>query len=99
MLTGPVPATRKALRRQTGAYEIDLIEVNEASPASSACSFARRGGCIIIHGGAIALHSLGVRGAADDDPLHALEIDNKRYGRKPCCGGGMGTGTIIERLG
>jgi acetyl-CoA acyltransferase len=106
MLTGPVPATRKALQKAKLALgEIDLIEVNEAF-ASVIGMFIRETGAdpsiINVHGGAIALgHPLGASGARlMTTLLHALETDNKRYGLQTmCCGGGMGTGTIIERLG
>jgi acetyl-CoA acetyltransferase family protein len=105
MLTGPVPATRKALQKAGLALgEIDLIEVNEAF-ASVVAMFIRETGAdpsiINVHGGAIALgHPLGASGARlMTTLLHALETQDKRYGLQTmCCGGGMGTGTIIERV-
>jgi acetyl-CoA acetyltransferase len=54
-----------------------------------------------VHGGAIALgHPLGGSGARlMTTLLNALETHGKRYGLQTmCCGGGMGTGTIIERV-
>ncbi|MBZ0289580.1 MAG: acetyl-CoA C-acetyltransferase, partial [Anaerolineae bacterium] len=54
-----------------------------------------------VHGGAIALgHPLGASGARlMTTLLHALDTHDKRYGLQTmCCGGGMGTGTILERL-
>ena len=58
-------------------------------------------GKVNVHGGAIALgHPLGASGARlMTTLLNALEIHDKRFGLQTmCCGGGMGTGTIIERL-
>jgi len=54
-----------------------------------------------VHGGAIAIgHPLGASGARlMTTLLHALETHDKKYGLQTmCCGGGMGTGTIVERL-
>jgi acetyl-CoA acyltransferase len=105
MLTGPVPATRKALSKAGMTLdEIDLFEVNEAFAAVIAL-WKREIGAdmskVNVHGGAIALgHPLGASGARlMTTLLHALETHDKRYGLQTmCCGGGMGTGTIIERL-
>ncbi|MGQ9908126.1 MAG: thiolase family protein [Candidatus Flexifilum sp.] len=105
MLTGPVPATRKALAKAGLTLEqIDLFEVNEAF-ASVIGLWAREIGAdmsrVNVHGGAIALgHPLGASGARLMTTLvHALETHDKRYGLQTmCCGGGMGTGTIVERL-
>lgn len=105
MLTGPIAATRKALQR-TGMTldQIDLFEVNEAF-ASVIGMWQRETGAdmskVNVHGGAIALgHPLGASGARlMTTLLHALETHGGRYGLQTmCCGGGMGTGTIIERL-
>ncbi len=105
MLTGPVPATRKALAKAGMTLDqIDLFEVNEAFAAVIAL-WKREIGAdmrkVNVHGGAIALgHPLGASGARlMTTLLHALETHDKRFGLQTmCCGGGMGTGTIIERL-
>ncbi len=105
MLTGPVEATRKALTRANMTLDqIDLFEVNEAF-ASVIGMWKREISAdmskVNVHGGAIALgHPLGASGARlMTTLLHALETHDKRYGLQTmCCGGGMGTGTIIERL-
>jgi acetyl-CoA acyltransferase len=105
MLTGPIAATRKVLSRaRLDLDQIDLFEVNEAF-ASVISMWQREIGAdmakVNVHGGAIALgHPLGASGARLMTTLiHALETHNKRYGLQTmCCGGGMGTGTIIERL-
>src|SRR5262249_43576889 len=105
MLTGPVPATRKALTRAgMRPDQIDLFEVNEAFAAVIGM-WKREIGAdmsrVNVHGGAIALgHPLGASGARlMTTLLNALEIHDKRFGLQTmCCGGGMGTGTIIERL-
>jgi len=106
MLTGPVSATRKALQKAGMTLEqIDLFEVNEAF-ATVIGMWKREIGAdmskVNVHGGAIALgHPLGASGARlMTTLLHALETHDKRFGLQTmCCGGGMGTGTIIERLG
>jgi len=105
MLTGPIEATRKVLARAGMALDaIDLFEVNEAFAAVIGM-WQREIGAdmrrVNVHGGAIALgHPLGASGARLMTTLiHALETHGKRYGLQTmCCGGGMGTGTIIERL-
>jgi acetyl-CoA acyltransferase len=105
MLTGPVGATKKALEKAGMTLDqIDLFEVNEAF-ASVIAMWKREIGAdmdkVNIHGGAIALgHPLGASGARlMTTLLHALDTHDKRYGLQTmCCGGGMGTGTIIERL-
>jgi acetyl-CoA acetyltransferase family protein len=106
MLTGPLEATRKALAKAgLQRDDIDLFEVNEAF-ASVLAMWQREIGAdmarVNVHGGAIALgHPLGASGARIMTTLlHALEARGGRYGLQTmCCGGGMGTGTIIERLG
>ncbi|MBK8139344.1 MAG: thiolase family protein [Chloroflexi bacterium] len=105
MLTGPIPATRKALDRAGLSFDqIDLFEVNEAFAAVIAMWRKEYGADmskVNVHGGAIALgHPLGASGARlMTTLLHALETHDKRYGLQTmCCGGGMGTGTVIERL-
>ncbi len=105
MLTGPISATKKALDKAGMTLDqIDLFEVNEAF-ASVIAMWKREIGAdmsrVNVHGGAIALgHPLGASGARlMTTLLHALETHDKRYGLQTmCCGGGMGTGTIIERI-
>ena len=105
MLTGPIPATRKVLQRAGMAVEdIDLFEVNEAF-ASVPRIWERDIGVdldrVNIYGGAIALgHPLGGSGARLMTTLiNALETTGSRYGLQTmCCGGGMATATIIERI-
>lgn len=105
MLTGPVPATPKALAKAGMTLDqIDAFEVNEAF-ASVIAMWKREIGAdmakVNVHGGAIALgHPLGASGARlMTTLLHALETHGGRFGLQTmCCGGGMGTGTIIERL-
>ena len=105
MLTGPLGATRHALARAGLSLDaIDLFEVNEAFASVIAVwrrEFDVAMTKVNIHGGAIALgHPLGASGARlMTTLLHALETHDRRYGLQTmCCGGGMGTGTIIERL-
>lgn len=105
MLTGPIGATRKALQKAGMTLDqIDLFEVNEAFAAVIGM-WQRDIGAdmnkVNVHGGAIALgHPLGASGARlMTTLLHALETHDKQFGLQTmCCGGGMGTGTIIERL-
>ncbi len=105
MLTGPVPATRKVLdAARLTIDDIDLFEVNEAF-ASVVLMWQRETGVSLdrvnVNGGAMALgHPLGATGARlMTTLLHALERRGGRYGLQAmCCGGGLGTGTIIERL-
>lgn len=105
MLTGPVPATKKVLQKAGMTIDqIDLFEVNEAF-ATVVKMWEKETGAdmnkVNVHGGAIALgHPLGGSGARLMTTLiNALETHNKRYGLQTmCCGGGMATGTIIERL-
>lgn len=105
MLTGPIAATHKALSRAGLSFDdVDLFEVNEAFAAVVAMwqrEFNADMGKVNVHGGAIALgHPLGGSGARlMTTLLNALETHGKRYGLQTmCCGGGMGTGTIVERL-
>jgi acetyl-CoA C-acetyltransferase len=105
MLKGPIPATRKVLK-QTGLsiHDIDVFEVNEAF-ASVVLAWMKEvepnPERVNPNGGAIALgHPTGCTGARlITTALHELERTNRRYGLiAMCCGGGLGTGTIIERL-
>lgn len=105
MLTGPVSATQKVLKKAGMTMDdIDLFEVNEAFAVVIAMWQQETGADMAkvnVHGGAIALgHPLGASGARlMTTLLNALDVHGKRYGLQTmCCGGGMGTGTIIERL-
>ena len=106
MLTGPIAATRRVLQ-QAGLTldDIDLFEVNEAF-APVPIVWMRELGVshdrLNVNGGAIALgHPLGASGARImTSMLHELERRGARYGLQAiCCAGGMGTATVIERLG
>jgi acetyl-CoA C-acetyltransferase len=105
MLKGPIPATRKILK-ETGlsVHDIDTFEVNEAF-ASVVLAWEKElepnAERVNPNGGAIALgHPTGCTGARlITTALHELERTGGRYGViAMCCGGGLGTGTIIERL-
>jgi acetyl-CoA C-acetyltransferase len=105
MLTGPIPATQALLERTgIGLGDIDLFEVNEAF-ASVVLAWAKETGADLErtnpNGGAIALgHPLGATGCfLLTKAVHELERSGGRYALVTmCCGGGLGTGTIIERL-
>lgn len=105
MLTGPIEATKKVLARAGMSLDdIDLFEVNEAF-ATVIKMWEKEIGAdmakVNVHGGAIALgHPLGGSGARlMTTLLNALETHGKRYGLQTmCCGGGMATATIVERL-
>jgi acetyl-CoA acyltransferase len=105
MLTGPIPATRKLLERNGMAMEdIDLVEINEAF-ASVVAAWRREldpdMDRVNVNGGAIALgHPLGSSGARlITTLLHEMERSDKQIGLVTmCCGGGLGTGTLIERV-
>jgi acetyl-CoA C-acetyltransferase len=105
MLTGPIPATRKALAKaKLTVDDIDLFECNEAF-ASVPLAWAKD--CHVplakvnVNGGAIAHgHPLGATGAALVTKLvNELERTGKRYGLSTMCiGFGQGIATIVERL-
>jgi acetyl-CoA C-acetyltransferase len=105
MLTGPAPATRKALAKAGMTIDqIDLIEVNEAF-AAVVLRFMHEMGVphdkVNVNGGAIAMgHPLGATGAMILGTLvDELERRDLRYGLATLCvGGGMGIATIIERV-
>ncbi|MFI8006322.1 acetyl-CoA C-acetyltransferase [Streptomyces sp. NBC_00178] len=105
MLTGPAPATRKALAKAGLTIDdIDLVEINEAF-AGVVLRFVRDMGLSLdkvnVNGGAIALgHPLGATGAMILGTLiDELERQDKRYGLATLCvGGGMGVATVVERL-
>ena len=105
MLTGPITATPKVLKKAgLELKDIDLIEINEAF-ASVILAWKREVKPdmtkVNVNGGAIALgHPLGATGARlMTTLLHELERTGGRYGMQlMCCGGGLGTATVIERL-
>ncbi|MCX0272777.1 acetyl-CoA C-acyltransferase [Nocardia zapadnayensis] len=105
MLTGPIPATQALLERTGLTLEdMDVIEINEAF-ASVVLAWAHETKAdmsrVNINGGAIALgHPLGATGGVLlTKALNELERTGGRYALVTMCvGGGMGTGTIIERL-
>jgi acetyl-CoA acetyltransferase family protein len=105
MLTGPIPATHKLLERNGMTVDdIDLFEVNEAfAPVVLAWSRELKPDMdrVNVNGGAMALgHPLGSTGARlITTLLHELERSDKEVGLVTmCCGGGLGTGTIIQRV-
>ena len=104
MLEGPIPATAAVLK-QAGLQlkDIDLFEVNEAF-ASVPLAWLKETGAdpakLNVNGGAIAIgHPLGASGARlMNHLLYELERRDLRYGLQTmCCGGGLGTATIIDR--
>src|SRR5436189_113147 len=105
MLTGPIPATHKLLDRNGMKIgDIDLIEINEAF-ASVIAAWRRELGPdmdrVNVNGGAIALgHPLGSTGARLlTTLLHELERSDQEVGLETMsCGGGLGTGTLIQRV-
>jgi acetyl-CoA acetyltransferase family protein len=105
MLTGPIPATQKLLdRNKMSISDIDLIEINEAfAPVVAAWRREHSPDMdrVNVNGGAMALgHPLGSTGARlITTLLHELERSDKEVGMVTmCCGGGLGTGTLIERV-
>ncbi|MFJ2755419.1 thiolase family protein [Nocardioides sp. NPDC087217] len=106
MLTGPISATHKVLRRAGLTIgDIDAYEVNEAFasvPLAWAAEFNSDPGKLNPRGGAIALgHPLGGSGTRlMATMVNHLEATGGRYGLQTMCeGGGMANATIIERLG
>ncbi|MEM9606669.1 MAG: steroid 3-ketoacyl-CoA thiolase [Actinomycetota bacterium] len=105
MLTGPIDATRLLLERNgMSISDIDLTEINEAF-ASVALAWAKELGADLEttnpNGGAIALgHPLGGTGAVlMTKAVHELaRADLETALVTMCCGGGLGTGTLIQRL-
>jgi acetyl-CoA acetyltransferase family protein len=105
MLTGPIPATAKVLKKAgLQLKDIDLFEVNEAF-APVVLAWQHETGAdmekVNYNGGAIALgHPLGASGARlITTLLHELERQDARYGLSTMCiGYGMGIATIIERI-
>jgi acetyl-CoA C-acetyltransferase len=105
MLEGPIDATQRLLSRNgLSIDQIDNFEINEAF-ASVVLAWAKATGAnpetTNPNGGAIALgHPLGATGAfLMTKSLYELERTGGRYGLiSMCCGGGLGTGTFIERI-
>ena len=105
MLEGPIPGTAAVLKRAgLELHSIDLFEVNEAF-ASVVLAWQKETGADLaktnVNGGAIAVgHPLGASGAVlMTRLLHELERRDGRYGLETmCCGGGLGTATIIDRV-
>jgi len=105
MLEGPIPATRIILKRNDILMDdIDYIEINEAfAPVIAAWRRELNPDMERVNprGGAMALgHPLGSTGARlITTLLHELEDDDKEVGLVTmCCGGGIGTGTLIQRI-
>jgi acetyl-CoA acyltransferase len=105
MLEGPIPATRKLLERNRMTIgDIDYTEINEAfAPVVAAWRREYQPDMERVNprGGAMALgHPLGSTGARlVTTLLHELEDDDKEIGLVTmCCGGGLGTGTLIQRV-
>jgi acetyl-CoA acetyltransferase family protein len=105
MLEGPIPATAKLLERnKMSMSDIDRTEINEAF-APVVAAWAREHGPdmdkVNVRGGAMALgHPLGSTGARlITTLLHTLEDEDQEIGLVTmCCGGGLGTGTLIQRI-
>jgi acetyl-CoA acetyltransferase len=105
MLTGPIPATRKLLQRNGMTVDdIDLFEVNEAF-SSVVLAWERELkpdlDRVNVNGGAIALgHPVGASGARlIATAVAELERRDAEFALVTmCCGGGLGTGTLIQRV-
>jgi acetyl-CoA acetyltransferase family protein len=105
MLEGPIPATAKILARNSITMgDIDYVEINEAF-APVVAAWQREHGAdmerVNPRGGAMALgHPIGSTGARlITTLLHELEDDDKELGLVTmCCGGGLGTATLIQRV-
>jgi acetyl-CoA acyltransferase len=105
MLTGPIPATRKILdRNRMTIDDLDFIEINEAfAPVVAAWAREHEPDMDKVNprGGAMALgHPLGSTGARLlTTLLHELEDEDREIGLVTmCCGGGLGTATLIQRV-
>jgi acetyl-CoA acyltransferase len=105
MLTGPIPATAKILERNRMTMaDIDFVEINEAfAPVVAAWAREHKPDMDRVNprGGAMALgHPLGSTGARlITTLLHELEDEDREIGLVTmCCGGGLGTATLIQRV-
>jgi len=105
MLEGPIPATRRMLERQGMTIDdVDVVEINEAF-ASVVLAWAKEVGAdlerVNPNGGAIALgHPLGGTGCIlVTKAVHELERSDRETALVTmCCGGGLGTGTLLQRV-
>ena len=105
MLEGPIPASRQLLEKSgLGIDDIDVVEINEAF-ASVVLAWAQELGPdmerVNPNGGAISLgHPLGGTGCVlITKAVHELVRSRGEYGLVTmCCGGGLGTGTLIQRV-
>lgn len=105
MLTGPITATQQLLERNSMSIgDIDVVEINEAF-ASVVLAWQKETGAdmdtVNPNGGAIAIgHPLGGTGAILlTKAVHELHRSDKEFALiTMCCGGGLGTGTLIQRL-
>jgi acetyl-CoA acetyltransferase len=105
MLTGPIPATKAILKRNGMTLDdVDLVEINEAF-ASVTAAWQREVepdmSRVNVNGGAMALgHPVGSTGARlVTTLLHELERTDGEMGLVTmCCGGGLGTATLIQRI-
>jgi acetyl-CoA acyltransferase len=105
MLTGPIPATQKILDRNSMTIgDIDVVEINEAfAPVVAAWAREHKPDMDRVNprGGAMALgHPLGSTGARLlTTLLHELEDEDRETGLVTmCCGGGLGTATLVQRV-
>ncbi len=105
MLTGPIPATAKILERNGMAIgDLDVIEINEAfAPVVAAWAREHKPDMDRVNprGGAMALgHPLGSTGARLlTTLLHEMEDEDRETGLVTmCCGGGLGTATLVQRV-
>jgi acetyl-CoA C-acetyltransferase len=104
MLEGPIPSTEKLLKNEgISIDDVDVVEINEAF-ASVVLAWAKTTGAnmnrVNPNGGAISLgHPLGATGCfLTTKAVHELERSGGTYGLVTmCCGGGLGTGTLIKR--
>jgi acetyl-CoA C-acetyltransferase len=105
MLEGPIPATERLLSRSgLSLSDIDVVEINEAF-ASVVLAWAKTLDADMAkvnpNGGAIALgHPLGATGCfLITKAVHELQRSDGEYGLVTmCCGGGLGTGTLLQRV-
>ena len=105
MGVGPVPATRKAMKKaKLTVQDMDLIEANEAFAAQFLAVGKELNfdmDKVNIHGGAVALgHPIGASGARIlVTLLHSLEAEKKKLGLATLCiGGGMGFAMVVEKI-
>ena len=105
MGAGPIPATERLLEKSGLTIDdVDVVEINEAF-ASVVLSWAKTTGVDMAkvnpNGGAIALgHPLGGTGCIlVTKALHELERSDREFGLVTmCCGGGLGTGSLLQRV-